>query len=121
MNIFLWILQAFLAALFLFHGWAFLERPVAMRPMIDALPFSRPMVVFLGIAEMLAAFGLILPLATGILPWLMPLAALSLVPIMLGALGYHLTRRELRQSLMLSVLTLLIAFVAYSRWNLFTV
>ena len=43
----------------------------------------------------MGAMGLILPWATGILPWLTPLAAIGLALTMVGAFLTHLRRKEL--------------------------
>jgi len=48
----------------------------------------------IGLLEVLAAVGLILPQWTGILPWLTPLAAAGLVLIMMGAMLVHMRRGE---------------------------
>jgi hypothetical protein len=47
-----------------------------------------------GIVELLAAIGLILPLLLGILPILTPLAAAGLILVMLGAVVVHVRRKE---------------------------
>ena len=47
--------------------------------------FSQQQVYGIGILEILEAFGAILPWATGILPWLSPLAVLGLALTMVGA------------------------------------
>src|SRR6266511_710542 len=54
----------------------------------------RAQVVFTGIMEVLGAAGLILPMATGILPWLTPLAAVGLAIIVLMASGFHQRANE---------------------------
>jgi hypothetical protein len=56
---------------------------------------------------------LILPMASGILPMLTPLAALGLGLIMLLATGYHLRREE--SACMTVVLLVLADFVAIGR------
>jgi hypothetical protein len=65
--------------------------------------------------EVLGAIGLIVPLLTGILPWLTPLAAIGLVLTMLGAMATHLRRGE-NQMLAVNLVLLLAAFVAYGRF-----
>jgi uncharacterized membrane protein YphA (DoxX/SURF4 family) len=47
-----------------------------------------------GSLEILGALGLILPKATGILPWLMPIAAVGLVLTMIGAIITHFRLQE---------------------------
>jgi hypothetical protein len=70
---------------------------------------------FVYVAEVLAAFGLVLPGSTGLLPWLTPLAAAGLAPIMAGAAVLHLSRGEIAPMLVTAVLLALAAFVACAR------
>ena len=60
--------------------------------------------------------GLIVPAATGILPWLTPLAGAALAVVMLLAVGFHVTRRETPNIVTNLVLFAVAAFVAYARW-----
>jgi DoxX-like protein len=71
---------------------------------------------FICVAEILAAAGIILPGLTGILPWLTPLAATGLVPIVGGAMVFHLSRRETPPAINTVILLALAAFVAHARW-----
>jgi len=74
LNVALWILQALLAALFLWHGQFMAFPPADMVAMINE-NIGPSLRVFIGIAEILAAAGLILPGLTRIVPWLTALAA----------------------------------------------
>jgi hypothetical protein len=71
---------------------------------------------FIGVAEVLAAVGLILPGITHILPVLTPLAAAGLVIVMVSAVIFHIRRREYANVVFNLVLLALSAFVAYIRW-----
>lgn len=73
---------------------------------------------FSGTAEILAAFGLILPAVTRIRPGLTPLAGAGLVLVMFGAAIFHLTRGEFINIATNLVLAALAGFVAYGRWRL---
>ena len=75
------------------------------------VPFRR----FIGVAEILAGVGLILPALTGILPWLTPLAAVALVIVMIGAVLFHIPRKEYPNIVFNLILLALAAFVAYGR------
>src|SRR5438046_10516593 len=90
MNIALWIVQGLLAALFLFAGGAKLVLPLDQMAGPVALPgwFLR----FLGVAEVLGALGLVLPVLLRIRPFVAPLAAAGLVAIMVGAAVLTLVR-----------------------------
>ena len=116
MNISLWIVQGLLAALFLVAGGAKLILPLDQMAGPVALPgwFLR----FLGVAEVLGAFGLILPGLLRIRPGLTPLAAAGLVIIMMGATVVTFVGGMVAVALMNVVVALLAAFVAYGRWRL---
>lgn len=115
MNIVLWIIQGVLALIFLLHGVLFLVMPARAKEELRKDSFSPAFGRFIGGAELLAAFGLLLPDWTHILPWLTPLAAVGLVPIMLGALVSHLRRKEWSQVGFCSLLIVLLAAVAILR------
>jgi hypothetical protein len=50
--------------------------------------------IFAAVAEGLAGVGLVLPAPVHVLVWLTPLAAAGLVLLMLGAIVFHVRRRE---------------------------
>lgn len=79
----LWATQGLLAALFIFAGvMKFMMSPEDMTKDID-WPIS--FLYFIGVAEVLGGFGLILPGITHIQRGLTPIAAAGLVVIMVGA------------------------------------
>lgn len=96
MNVFLWILQGLLAAMFLMAGVMKATQP--KEKIAEKLPwaedYSAGTVRFIGIVELLAAVGLILPAALGILPVLTPLAATGLAVVMVLAMNVHRRRNE---------------------------
>lgn len=96
MNIVLWILQVLLALAFLMAGIMKVTRPIEAlaKNMGWVKSVSSGFVRFIGIAEILAGVGLILPGATGILAWLTPLAAVGIIIIMVGAVVLHTQRGE---------------------------
>ena len=116
MNVALWIVQGLLAALFLFAGGAKLVLPLDQMAGPVALPgwFLR----FLGVAEVLGAFGLVLPGLLRIRPGLTSVAAAGLVIIMIGATVIMWAGGMVAVALMNVVVALLAAFVAYGRWRL---
>ncbi len=116
MNVALWIVQGLLSALFLFAGGAKLVPPLDQMTGPVVLPgwFLR----FIGVAEVLGAFGLVLPGLLRIRPGLTPLAAAGLVIIMIGAMVVTLVGGMVAVALMNVVVALLAAFVAYGRWRL---
>ena len=115
----LWIVQGLLALLFLFTGGIKLVLPLEV--LTEGSPLPGWFVRFLGVAEVLGAFGLILPGLLGIRPGLTPLAALGLVIIMIGATVLTLAGfvpGGVALALIPLVVGLLSAFVAYGRWRL---
>ena len=58
------------------------------------LGLSKEMVTFIGVSELAGALGLVLPMATGVLPLLTPFAAVGLAVIMVLATQFHLKRQE---------------------------
>jgi DoxX-like family len=78
----------------------------------------RAEVVFIGFAEVLGAAGLVLPMATGVLPWLTPLAAIGLAIIVLMAAGFHLRADERLNAVETGLWASLAAAVAIGRWDL---
>ena len=115
-SIFLWVLQFLLAAAYLAHGWLLLSPPVHLVELIKA-SIPTALRIFLGVAEVAAAAGLTLPGLTRIAPWLTPLAAAGLIPIMIGATVLHLMRGEFSSAATTAVLLVLVSFVAYMRWK----
>ena len=114
----LWIAQTGLAFAFVIHGRAMISPPESMRDRTGYLFAISPRLrTFIGVAELLAAAGLILPSLTGILPWLTPLAAFGLVIVMAGAMVIHVQRSELPNIVFNLVLLLVSAFVAHGRWS----
>src|SRR5213083_2375395 len=93
LNLVLWSVQGFLALFFVAAGAPkLIGRGLERWTGFSDLP--RPLVVFIGFAEVLGAAGLVLPMATGIQPWLTPLAAVGLGIIVLMAAGFHLRADE---------------------------
>ena len=113
MNRTLWIVQALLAALFLFAGGMKLVLPIESMTQQIALPgwFLR----FIGVAEVLGAIGLLLPGLLRVRPGLTPLAAAALTVIMVGAVVVTLRIGSAVQALLPFVTGLLCVFVARGR------
>jgi hypothetical protein len=114
----LWVVQWFLA---LFLGLAsavpkLFIPPELLPPM--PIPLPQAFIVFIGVAELLGALGLVLPGLTGIRPGLTPLAAAGLLLITIGATAYQLAAGEPGNAVFAVVIGLLCAFVAVGRWQL---
>ncbi|MEM7115620.1 MAG: DoxX family protein [Chloroflexota bacterium] len=125
MNIVLWILQLLLGLMFLMAGFMkasqsnekIKESGGERMAWVDSLTDGQ--VTIIGVLELLAGIGLILPMLTGILPILTPVAAVGLVLTMIGAAALHIQRGDGSQAIVMNVvLGLLAAFVAYGRFAL---
>ena len=81
------------------------------------LDFSAGFVKALGAVEILGAVGLILPALLDIAPVLVPLAALGLGLIMIGAAIVEFRRREFKHVLGNLTYLVLLAFVAWGRFG----
>jgi uncharacterized membrane protein YphA (DoxX/SURF4 family) len=110
MNSTLWIIAGVLAAIFLVGGVGKLILP---KEKIAATPFggwvedfSSSSVKSIGVLEVLAAVGLVVPAAVDVAPVLVPLAAVGLAILMAGAAITHLRRREFK------VITANVAYLA---------
>jgi hypothetical protein len=116
----LWIVQAALAALFLFAGGMKFVLP--LEAMEGPVPLPGPLLRFIGVAEVAGALGLVLPGALGIRPGLTPLAAVGLVILMIGATVITLAGGAVAPALIPLGVGLLAAFVAYGRraWVMIT-
>ncbi|GGM60111.1 hypothetical protein GCM10010106_02310 [Thermopolyspora flexuosa] len=120
MNIVLWVIAGLLSLMFLVAGVMKLARSkqdLAASGMTWTEDFPERTVRLIGVLEVLAAAGLILPPATGIAPVLAPLAAAGVVLLMCGAAVVHLRRKERAQIAVNVVAGLLAALVAWGRFG----
>jgi putative oxidoreductase len=120
MNVILWILQILLAILFVIAGVPKLILPASMLkpPQPEAIEFPVLFLRFIGVCELLGGLGLVLPAVFKRRQSLIPLAAVGLLIIMLGAtVTTAMSGGGLMSSIPL-VIALLLAFVAYGRSRL---
>ena len=119
-NLLLWVGQVVLALAFLTVGFghAFSFDATRARPRMDWMSaVGRSNMRAIGLLEILGAIGLIVPAATGILPWLTPVAAALLAVLMVLAAVFHLRRRgEAPNAFFNFVLVVLASLVAYGRF-----
>lgn len=118
MNIALWIVAGLLAVAFLASGGMKLVQPrekLVAAGQGYAEVFSGGAVKAIGVLEVLAGVGLILPAALDIAPVLVPLAAVGLVLLMIGAMVFHLRRHESQGIVTTLVIIALAGFVAWGR------
>ena len=119
MNIALWVAQVLLAGMYGMAGGMKTFQPDGVRKnpqMTWAHDQQDGYIRFVGVSELLGALGMILPMLTGILPWLTPLAAVGLSIIqVLAIFMVHLPKKEYQVIPVNIVLLALSIFVAYGR------
>jgi uncharacterized membrane protein len=119
MNVFLWIVQAILAALFAMSGLVKVVQP--KEKLAGRYPWmqdvSAAMVRFIGVMELLGAIGLIVPAAAGIAPVLTPIAGTGLAVMMVLAAAMHIRRKEPSGVAVAAILFMLAALVAWGRFG----
>jgi hypothetical protein len=120
MNTTLWIVASILSLLTLASGVAKLARP--RQRLIDggyawAEDFSDPAVKNIGLLEVLAGLGLVLPGLVDVATVLVPGAAAGLAVLMLAAAATHLRRGETRETATPLVLAAVAVFVAVMRFG----
>jgi uncharacterized membrane protein YphA (DoxX/SURF4 family) len=118
MNAVVWAVQVVLAVAFLTAGALKLTQPRAKLSTTLAWveDFSNTQVRGIGLVELAAAFGLILPGTTRVAPVLTPLAAVGLILVMVGATATHLRRHEPQ---LVSVNTVVVALAMVVVWGRF--
>jgi uncharacterized membrane protein YphA (DoxX/SURF4 family) len=121
MNLSLWIITGLLAVLFLVAG---VNKLILPKEKLAALPgggwvedFSAGAVKAIGALEVLAVVGLILPAALDIAPVLVPLAAVGLVLVMVGAIITRLRRHEVKVIVAELAYLAMAGFVAWGRFG----
>jgi uncharacterized membrane protein YphA (DoxX/SURF4 family) len=121
MNIALWTIAGVMATVFLVAGT---NKVLISREKLATAPgggwvldFSARFVKALGSVEIMGAVGLILPGLLHIAPVLVPLAALGLGLIMIGAAIVESRRHELRHVLLNLTYLALLVIVAWGRFG----
>jgi len=115
----LWILQWVFGLYFITFGITHYILPEGLPGIMEWMyDLDTNLHYLAGGAEMLGGLGLILPAVTRRSPGLVPLAALALIAVMIGALIWHASRDETPQMGNNIFLALVMAYVAYGRWKL---
>lgn len=119
MNTTIWIIQGLIAVFFLLPGIrkAFFSKEKLMAihlldPGASVMPQR-----FIGTLELMGVIGIIVPLLTGIMPILTPIAAVGLGLTMAGAFLFHLKRKEYKTLPVLATVFLLSVIVAWYRFQ----
>ena len=122
MELGLWITQYSLLAIYGTYGiYKTFWTSNAREKMAWAGDRSENFVRFVGIAEILGAVGVVLPMLTGILPWLTPLSAIGFTLIQVSAiLTEHLPKKEYKILPLNLYFMAMSIFVLIGRWSLFS-
>lgn len=114
----LWIVQIALALAFGMAGFMKATTPMAAlgEKIVWAKDVPAPLVRFIGISEVSAMLGLLLPASTRVRPILTAWAATGLVVVMVLATGFHLMRGEAQFIPMTLTFAVMAAFVAWGRF-----
>jgi hypothetical protein len=122
MNIALWVMQVLLAWIYgsaAFRKLFQLEKVRANQEW--ARQSSNGYIRFVAVSQLLGVLGMLLPIPTGIFPWLTPLAAIGFCIIQVLAAGWHIRLKEYKVLPVNLFLFALSLFVAVGRWQLFSV
>jgi len=120
MNVVLWIIAILLGAAFVAAGLMKMLQP--KEKLIETglgwtESFSPNAIKAIGALDLLAGLGLVLPALFGIAEILVPLAAVGIVLLMIGAVVVHGRRRETPMVIGNLVLLVLAAVVAWGRFG----
>jgi len=119
-NRLLWTAQGLTAALFLFAGsMKFIIPAEKMQQGPIVLPLA--FLYFIGICEVLGAFGLLLPSLLRIRTSLTPLAAAGLTLIMIGATTISVLAMGVAAGILPAVVGLVTTFIAYGRTRIVSI
>ena len=121
MNITLWIITGLLAAVALIGGFSKTFIPKERLSHISGGAWTNDhtigFVKTLGILELLAVAGLILPAAVDVAPVVVPITAVCWVLLMVGAIVTHVRRGEHPFVLLNLVYLALAVFIAWGRFG----
>ncbi len=120
MNLALWIIAIVLAVAF--AGSGLMKLVVPKDKLVTAgqgwaQDYSPTNIRLIGLVEVLGAVGLVLPAALHIAPILVPLAAVGLTLVMVGAIVVHARRKEPMNIAVNVVLIVLAVIVAWGRFG----
>lgn len=120
MNVALWITAGTLAALLVISG---VVKLIKSNDQLVGMGFGFAedvgpgLVNLIGVLEVMAGIGLVLPALLDIAPVLVPVAAVGVVLLMIGAMITHIRRDEARVIAPNVALLALAAFIAWGRFG----
>lgn len=111
-----WIAEGFLALFFLMAGLPkIVGKGIDRWVGFDDVP--RLMTIVIGLCEVCAAIGLVVPLLADKGEWTTPLAAVGITVISLMASGFHIRNREWLAALETALWSSLAGTIAIARWD----
>ncbi len=116
MNIVLWIFQVLIAAQFMQHGLIMLFPPAEYIEIMNAT-LGVGLRYFIGIVELIAVLGLILPALLRIYVWLLPLTLAGLIDFNGKCHCSSFVQRRNQQRNLYGCFVIVITFVTYMRWK----
>lgn len=118
MNIFLWVLQGLLAAVFIVPGTikTFISKDGLVEKKAITADESAVPYRFIGIMEILGVIGIILPWLLSIYPILTPLAAAGFAIVMVGAFVVHFSKKDYKILPALVIIFFIAVIVAWQRF-----
>ncbi|MEO5592736.1 MAG: DoxX family protein [Chitinophagaceae bacterium] len=125
MNTILWTGQIYLTILCLFSGTSkslFSEKKLVQEMKqtgVEGLPAS--LIRFIGICQLLAAVGLIIPWLINVLLFITPVAAFALGIDITMASGIHIQRKEYKTASVTLFTSLICFFVAAGRFHFLSI
>lgn len=114
-----WVFSIVLAVVFFITGVNKVfryDKARTMMPWVNDVP--RALVLVIGVAEILGALGLILPVLIGVYSWLTPVAAAALALLQFMAAMFHTARGDKAEVPSNVLFIILLIIVAYIRWPL---
>ncbi len=118
MNTALWIVQGILSAFFIYASLSKLLQKKEQQ--VKRIPEMRyvggGLVKLIGLAELMGAIGILVPMLLGVLKVLTAWAAVGLALIMLSATLFHVVIKSYRPIVFTAVIMFLAVFVAYGRF-----
>jgi len=111
------ISEGILAAVFALSGTIIYVGKDKLKSKLSWLTaYSPAMVLFICLAKVIGALGLVLPVYFNVVPILTPIAALGIATIMILAMRYHILKKEYKDIPATIVFLALSIFIAYNRF-----
>lgn len=114
----LWLMQAILATVMTVSGTVILIFRKKLKPKLTWLTeYSPAMVAFICLSKIAGGIGLVVPMLSGILPILTPIAAIGIATIMVLAFSYHIRVKEYKDVPATIIFFIMAVFIAYFRFQ----